>query len=212
MITPTWSDIICPKSANLLIGDRGAGKSSLAFYLLESISQYYCLLPIIVGFPRNMRYLLPERIIVEDKLEDATAWNDSIIFIDEGDIQIPLSNTKQKEFVVNLLSLPRQRHQILLLAFHFPRLVLSTYLPYFGGIIIKRPPWLRQYASKSKNDILGKMMDNAEGLFSKMDEREITKNSYVSSPQLRWEGMVTNPLPSFWSDELSDAWASGKNK
>jgi len=206
-ITPSWTDIVTPSSTNLIIGTMGSGKTGLSFHLLERLSQRFELFPIIVGYPRKMKHLMPPRYLILDTLEEAQEWTDSIIFVDEGDIQIPLENAKMRKHVVNLLSLPRQRNQILLLAFHFPRLVLSRYLPYFSSIIIKRPPFLLEFASKGKNDVLMKMMETAESHFRELPINDTQKHSYVVASQLRWQGMISNPLPSFWSNELSRAWA-----
>jgi hypothetical protein len=210
IITPTWSDIIKPASANLLIGNLRTGKTALAFQLLEQFSQEYHLMPIVVGYPRNMKHLIPERFVILDTVEEVKEWTDAIIFMDEGDIQLPLEETKMRKYVVNFLSLPGQRNQILLLAFHFPRLVLSRYLPYFSSIIIKRPPFLLEFASKSKNDVLIGMMQKAEDNFRALKPEDTTKNSYIIAPHMRWEGMLTNPLPSFWTPGLSKAWALGE--
>jgi hypothetical protein len=207
---PTWTDIIKPESSNLIVGDLRTGKTGLAYWMLEHFSQLYRLIPIVVGFPKNKRYLLPEKIIPIDTVAEVKEWNDAVIFMDEGDIQLPLEKYKVREHMIEFLSLPGQRNQILLIAFHFPRLVMSRYLPYFHSIILKRPPFLRQYASKSKNDILSKMMDDAESGFLKLDTQDIVKNSYVISSKLRWQGMIGNPLPSFWTPELSKAWALGE--
>ena len=208
--TVTWADVIKPSSANLLIGNIQTGKTALSFWLLEHFSQQYHLMPIVVGFPRSKRHLIPERILVLDTVEEVKDWTDAIIFMDEGDIQLPLEEAKMRKYVVNFLSLPGQRNQILILAFHFPRLVLSRYLPYFSSVIIKRPPFLLDFASKGKNDVLVGMMRKAEDSFMELAPEDVTRNSYVIAPHMRWQGMLTNPLPSFWSDELRRAWAAGQ--
>jgi len=33
------------------------------------------------------------------------------------------------------------------------------------------------------------------------------RNSYVVAPELRWQGMMQNPLATFWSDELRKGWS-----
>jgi hypothetical protein len=38
-------------------------------------------------------------------------------------------------------------------------------------------------------------------------EDEIKKHSYVVAPRIRWQGVLENPLPSFWSESLSKIWA-----
>jgi hypothetical protein len=117
---------------------------------------------------------------------------------------------KAREYVINFLSLPGHRDQILLLAFHFPRLIMGRYLPFFRSFIIKRPPYLLEFASKSRGDVLARMMAKAEERFAELLPEDVVKNSYVVAPELRWQGMMQNPLPTFWCDELRKGWGGVK--
>ncbi len=205
--TNRWLDIIKPNSSYLIIGDVGTGKSALAWYLMETFSQRYNLLPVTVGTPRNKQTLLPPNYIILDNPDDCTKIQDAIVFIDEADLQIPIEDTKARQYVTNFLSLPRHRRQIFLLAFHFPRLVLGRYLPFFSAFLLKRPPYLIEFASKSRNDTLAQMMYRAEERFSELMPEDIVKNTYVVAPRLRWQGMITNGVCSFWNQQLSEVWA-----
>jgi len=203
-----WDKIIQPASSYLIVGDVGTGKSALAFYLLETFSQRYSLTPVVVGFPENKRGLLPENFEVVDSPDKLTQIENTICFIDEADIQIPIEDAKARKYVINFLSLPRHRNQIFLLAFHFPRLVMGRYLPFFSGFLLKRPPYLLEFASKSKGDALNQMMERAEERFAELPSPEdIVKNTYVVAPRIRWQGMLQNPLCSFWTEGLSEIWA-----
>lgn len=213
-----WDRIIQPASSYLIVGDVGTGKSALAFWLLEGYSQKYQFQPAVVGFPREKKGLLPANFQVLS-IDDLTQSQNTIALIDEADLQLPIEDTKARKQVINFLSLPRHRHQIFLLSFHFPRLVMGRYLPFFRAFILKRPPYLIEFASKSKNDALSAMMSHAEERFAEFPEQsvevngetrwhpDILKNTYVVAPRIRWQGMITNPLPSFWTQELSEAWS-----
>jgi hypothetical protein len=110
--------------------------------------------------------------------------------------------------VVNFLSLPRHRKQIFLLAFHFPRLVMGRYLPFFAAFLLKRPPYLIEFAGKRQNDALTVMMRRAEERFAELpNEADVVRYTYVVAPRIRWQGMLENPLCSFWGQELSEVWA-----
>ncbi|GAH37617.1 unnamed protein product, partial [marine sediment metagenome] len=202
-----WDKVIQPNSSYLIVGDVGTGKSALAYYLLETFGQKYNLLPAVVGLPREKRDLLPANFIVLDDPSECTQEN-IIVFIDEADIQLSIEDTKAREQVVNFLSLPRHRHQIFLLAFHFPRLVMGRYLPFFSAFLIKRPPYLLEFASKSKGDALHRMMERAEERFAEFpSQQDVVKHTYVVAPRIRWQGILPNPLASFWSQGLSEIWA-----
>jgi hypothetical protein len=203
-----WDSVIQPNSSYLIVGDVGTGKSALAYYLLETYSQKYNLLPTVVGLPRDKQVLLPSNFAILDDPSECTKHENTIAFIDEADLQLPIEDTKARQYVVNFLSLPRHRKQIFLLAFHFPRLVLGRYLPFFAAFLLKRPPYLIEFAGKRQNDALTQMMERAEERFAELpSEADVVKHTYVVAPRIRWQGMLQNPLCSFWAQELSEVWS-----
>ena len=203
-----WDKVIQPNSSYLIVGDVGTGKSGLAYYLLETFSQKYNLSPAVVGLPKEKLALLPPNFEPLDEPRDCTKREKSIVFIDEADLQLPIEDTKARKYVINFLSLPRHRKQIFLLAFHFPRLVLGRYLPFFAAFLYKRPPYLLEFAGKRQNDALTQMMRKAEERFAELpSEDEVVKHTYVVAPRIRWQGMLENPLASFWTQDLSEVWS-----
>jgi len=203
-----WDEVIVPKASYLLTGDVGMGKSALAYFILERYSEKYGLTPAVVGLPQNKRTLLPDNFKFLDGIVEIASTENSIVFIDEADIQLPLDSNKDKEAVINFLSLPRQRKQIFILAYHFPRLVKGTYLPFFSGFLFKRPPYLLEFATKQASNEMKGMMTKAGERFDEMpSEDEVLKNSYVVAPKIRWQGLLQNDLPSFWSEDLSEIWS-----
>jgi len=203
-----WDEVIVPEASYLLTGDMGAGKSALAYFIIERYSKKYNLRPAVVGLPKNKKHLLPDNFKFLEDIKEIASTESAIVFIDEADIQLPLDSNKDKEAVINFLSLPRQRQQIFILAYHFPRLVKGTYLPFFGGFLFKRPPYLREFASKQGSGEMKGMMDKAGERFDEMaTEDEVKQNTYVVAPRIRWQGLLENELPSFWSTELSKIWS-----
>ncbi|GAH27230.1 unnamed protein product, partial [marine sediment metagenome] len=79
-----WDRVIQPNSSYLIVGDVGTGKSALAYYLLETYSQKYNLLPAVVGLPRDKQELLPENFIILDDPSECTKHENTITFIDEA--------------------------------------------------------------------------------------------------------------------------------
>jgi hypothetical protein len=201
-----WDEIILPESSCLLTGDVGTGKSALAYYLIERYSQKYNLTPAVVGIPGSKRDLLPEGYQFLDNISDIISLENAIVFIDEADIQLPLDSNKDKEWIINALSLPRQRNQIFILAYHFPRLVKGTYLPFFGAFLFKRPPYLIEFAAKKSSGELMQMMTRANERFEELPD-DTRKHTYVVAPKIRWQGMLENDLPGFWTTDLSKVWS-----
>lgn len=211
--TNQWDKVIQPNSSYLIVGDVGTGKSALAYYLLETFSQKYCLTPAVVGLPADKQELLPSDFLLLSEPSECAKHERTITFIDEADLQLPIEDAKARKYVVNFLSLPRHRKQIFLLAFHFPRLVLGRYLPFFSAFLLKRPPYLIEFAGKRQNDALTEMMRRAEERFTELaSEEDIVKHTYVVAPRIRWQGMVDNPLCSFWKEELSEVWSGTEVK
>jgi len=203
-----WDKVIQPKASYLITGDVGTGKSGLAYYILERYSKMYDLTPAVVGLPEAKRDLVPSNFEFLTDISEIPAMENAIVFIDEADIQLPLDSNKNKEAVINFLSLPRQRKQIFMLAYHFPRLVKGTYLPFFSAFLFKRPPYLLEFASKKSADELMQMMTKAGERFNEMtSDEEVEKHCYVVAPRIRWQGVLENPLPSFWSEDLSEIWS-----
>lgn len=213
-----WDNIIQPKSSYLLTGDVGTGKSALAYFIMETYGRKYELTPTVVGLPRSKRSLLPDSFNFLDDVSQIASREHAIVFIDEADIQLPLDSNKNKQEVVNFLSLPRQRKQIFILAYHFPRLVKGTYLPFFSAFMFKHPPYLIEFATKKGSEEVMEMMRKAKERFGELPAdtepappgeypKIIKKNTYVVAPRVRWQGMLENPLASFWTQELSEIWS-----
>jgi len=203
-----WDRVVQPKASYLITGDVGTGKSGLAYFILERYSEKYNLAPAVVGLPKEKRDLLPGNFKFLADISEIPSMENAIVFIDEADIQLPLDSNKDKEAVINFLSLPRQRKQVFILAYHFPRLVKGTYLPFFSAFLFKRPPYLLEFASKKSADELMQMMTKAGERFDEMtSEEEVEKHCYVVAPRIRWQGVLENPLPSFWSQDLSEIWS-----
>ena len=203
-----WDEVIQPKTSYLLTGDMGSGKSALAYYIIERYGEKYGLTPAVVGLPKSKRELLPDNFKFLTDISEIVSTENAIVFIDEADIQLPLDSNKDKEAIINFLSLPRQRKQIFILAYHFPRLVKGTYLPFFNGFLFKRPPYLLEFASKKGSDEVMGMLTKAGERFDEMpSEDEVVKNTYVVAPRIRWQGLLQNDVPSFWSEELSEIWS-----
>ena len=206
-----WDEVIQPKSAFLVTGDVGTGKSALCFYLMECFGKKYGLIPTIFGFPREQQNLLPDYFEIVDTMQQTLERRNIILLVDEADTQIPLHDQKQRDYVLTILNSRAKQNQIFLLSYHYPRLVLGTYLPSFDGFLFKRPPYLLEFASKESKEIMN-MMQKAEERFSELPSSDdIVKNTYVVAPRIRWQGMLANPLPLFWSQELREVMPKPKS-
>ena len=198
----TWQDIIVPGTVNLIIGQKGKGKSALAYYLLESIAAKHELLPLIVNFPREKQALLPDNYAVKD-LEEALVTENAMILVDEGTTQLP-AGARIEELVKACSSLSRQRNQIVLLIFHASRDVGSRILRGVDTVMIKMPS-RRQIEQGSKGSALKELLLEAR-IGIKQKEGDGRDWTYVDSEEPDYRGLLENPLPTFWTDDLSRVW------
>lgn len=201
-----WSNIIKPNSAYLILGRRGSGKTGLGHYLVERFSTEYSLLPAIIGLPPEKRSLLPQNYVCP--LSPADMPDGSVGLIDEGAMLMPArkSMSNLNTLMVSMLSLVRQRNQTVFFIYHYPRMVDVGILAYLDGVLIKEPSiWDVSYGQKG--ELLPKLTIKAAELFENMDDEKKKRSTFVSAPQAKFEGILENPLPSYWCDEISKAWA-----
>ncbi len=144
-----WDKVVQPKASYLITGDVGTGKSGLAYFILERYSEKYNLTPAVVGLPKEKRDLVPGNFEFLTDISEIPSMENAIVFIDEADIQLPLDSNKDKEAVINFLSLPRQRKQLFILAYHFP-LAISLAASIFLSPEILNPASLHCCLNSSK--------------------------------------------------------------
>lgn len=192
-----WTNLIYPHTANIILGKRGSGKSALAYYLVEEISQKCNLLPRIANYPQNKRYLLPPEF--DTITLDDLATPNTVILIDEGTTFLPAGGAKLEEMVKGCQALVRQRNQVILFVFHASSDVGSRILRGMDCIMVKKPS-SRQIQWGSKDEFCRELLVEArEKIHSK-------KQTLVECEEPEFRGVMNNRLPSFWSEELSEVW------
>jgi len=192
-----WTNLIYPHTANIILGKRGSGKSGLGYFLVEEISQKYNLLPRIANYPQNKRYLLPPEF--DTITLDDLATPNTVILIDEGTTFLPAGGAKLEEMVKGCQALVRQRNQVILFVFHASSDVGSRILRGMDCIMVKKPS-SRQIRWGSKDEFCRELLIEArEKIHSK-------KQTLVECEEPEFRGIMTNKLPSFWSEELSEVW------
>jgi len=196
-----WSQIIAPPKVVIIFGKKGGGKTGLGMYLLEKLGKDYNLLPVVVNFPRSKQELLPPTFAIKT-LGEIKGCDNSVILIDEGSTLIPAGQAKLEEMIKAFSALSRQREQVIILIFHATADVGSRILRGVDTLIFKEPS-LRQIQWGSKDEILRQLLLEAK---EKLANRG-AQYCYVDSDDPEFRDVLENPLPSFWSDKVSKAWA-----
>lgn len=202
-----WHRIIQPTTVNIVLGKKGTGKSALAYWLTEELSQEHHLTPIIINLPRERQSLLPSHYLVHE-MDDLPGLSDAVILIDEGTTMLPAGRGKIEDTVKGCVALSRQRNQIVLFVFHSSADVGSRILRGVDAILVKEPS-SRQIRYGAKDKHLRELLAEAKRAFKQLVENSEDTKAYtfVESEEPEFRGMLWNPLPHFWSDDLSKAWA-----
>ena len=207
-----WCQFIRPATVNIILGKKRKGKSALAYFLLESASKRYGLQPVVVNLPIEKRNLLPENYSIVT-LEEARHIGKSVTLIDEGTTMLPAGQAKLEEMVKGFQALSGQRNQLIILIFHASADVGSRILRGVDAILLKEPS-KRQIQHGSKDSWWHDLLLEARHKFKAIAKKggDVREYTYIDSEEPEFRGLLSNPLCSFWSEELSCAWAGTDDK
>ena len=209
--TVKWQEIIKPATVSVILGRKGYGKSALAYWLCDALSKQHSLLPIVINLPRERRGLLPQNFVIRG-LDDIPRLSDAVILIDEGTTMLPAGQKKLEEMVKGYVALSRQRNQIILFIFHASSDVGSRILRGIDVILIKEPSQ-RQIQHGAKDSWWHELLSEAKERFEVLADMGLNPKefTFVDAEEPEFRGMLKNPLPDFWCEELSKAWAGVNN-
>jgi hypothetical protein len=209
--TVKWHEIVKPESVAIILGRKGFGKSALAYWLCDDNAKRHNLLPVVINLPRERQPLLPDSFVIR-RLDDIPRLSDAAIIIDEGTTMLPAGEKKLEELVKAYVALSRQRNQLILFIFHSSSDVGSRILRGVDAILLKEPSQ-RQIQHGSKDNWWRELLVEAKERFEAL--QDMSKNpkefTYIDSEEPEFRGMLQNPLPDFWSEDLSKAWAGVNN-
>ena len=196
----TWSDIVPHPSVSLITGRRGSGKSTLAYHLLEEFSRQRDLVACVMGLPSEKQHLLPKGYVLAQ--EPSEFPERACILVDEGSLSFHArrSHSPLNVLMDNMVSLSRQREQTLIVISHFMRKLDINIVTELDALLMKEPSLLHNRMERAE---VKDMTREAFTAFRRLsgDRRSF---SYVISEG--FQGMMQNPPPSFWSEDLSKAW------
>ena len=200
-----WKEALPLPSVALVTGRRGAGKSAMSYWLLEYLSKEYGVPAHVIGIPKGKYHLLPPSIIPleMDDLDDLP--ENAIIFFDESALLFYSREWKEDSHALmdKLLSISRQKNQIIIMATHSSRKLDIALVADCDALLCKEQSMLTSRLDRKE---IRQLSEQAMEEFKRIPEKERKKFTYVYCHT--FEGsMLENPLPSFWSEELSRAFA-----
>lgn len=196
-----WLSIIKHPNVVLILGKRDSGKSALAYRIVEDMrwtADIYA-----VGLPYSANQYVSEWITIQPEIEDVPP--NSIIIVDETHLKYH-SGTGMKSNSIELtriLNLSRQRNQTIIFisqeSSHIDRKIFSA----IDVIVFKEPS---MFQAKFDRPELRDLSIQAENAFQSISGNK-KPWSFVFSQDQGCLGLIESPLPSFWSDKLSRAFA-----
>lgn len=191
----------------LIIGMRRFGKSALGFFMLEKFHKNQPSLKIfVVSLPKEKHRLLPSWIQTVENVEELP--ENCVALIDEGALKYHAHKWQKKETEVmdRMISFSGQRRQTFIFITHTMRKFAVTLLMDINVLLCKKPSLLH---SKLERSEFRKLIEVVDREFNKLPEGKVKKATYVISDD--YQGFIYNPLPSFWSERLSEAYAVNRN-
>ena len=186
----------------LITGKRRSGKSCLAYHILEKFSIEWKIPCFVVSLPKEKHQLLPSFIKPVDTVEELP--ESCIALVDEGSLKYHAHLWQQKETVVmdRMLSVSGQKKQTFIFISHTMRKFAVTLLLEIDLLLCKEPSLLH---SKLERSEVRKITEEVTREFKKLPKDDVKKSVYVISEE--FVGFIRNPKPSWWTEELSEAYA-----
>ena len=201
MISPKLLQLIPENGLILILGQRGAGKTCLAYGLLEALSARPCY---VYRFPR------PEILPPQIKETDINFPENSVVLIDEAYISFSArdSMNSKNRFMDFLNGLCRQKNLLIIYITQDSSRVDINIIRSVDILLIKR---LHKRQVEFERKELKRFLWKAKKEIDRLgDKKQIKSSVYVDCDMIgkTFEGIIrnSNTPPSFWTDDLSKAW------
>lgn len=198
----SWDRAIRPPCVAVILGFRRKGKSALAWWLLERLHNKRKLAACCIGLPKRHHRLVPKWI---KHYGDITKLpKDAVVLVDEAALRFAARRFTSDPNVMMqaLVALSGQKNQIILFVAHVSRLLdVETVMD--SDIIIYKMPSLA-HEKFERRETAEYTREARETLGKKGNPK---RWSYLVDSHEGRRGLLSNGLPSFWSETLSHAWA-----
>ena len=184
----------------MIFGQRGEGKSALAWKLAEDAHNKGGNV-IAYQTPKKTRQLLPKWVKCVDELKTLSNQNKTCIIVDEAALKAAARRHQSLENRLwgTLAAISRQNDHLLIFVAQHTRQVDINIVGDADIIIFKRPSLL--HVRFSRPEFRADVLAARNAILSK--GKHSNKWSVVRDFNEGRQGIISNGLPSFWSEELS---------
>ena len=204
--TISWRSM--PSTGVLIItGQRGEGKSALAWWLAEQLRSQYRKKIATLGIPDEAKQALPKRITHVDTGEQIVDMKPAIVVVDEASI---VANARSAMKTANLLWLKliavcrHKGHLLIFINQHNRQLDVQIMMD-ADFILMKRPTLLHLKFCRPE---FREELQQAYELFNDMTALGSKKKVYVVDFHTGNKKMLTASMPKWWNDKVSKSYSA----
>lgn len=198
----SWEQAVKPPCVVVILGFRRKGKSALAWWLLERLHQKKNLQACCLAMPQKSRRLLPRWVAHYDSINKLP--KNAVVVIDEAALKFAArrSSSDPNVMMQALVALSGQKNQVILFVAHVSRLLDIDSIMESDLVIFKMPSLA--HVKFERKEIAEYTKEARERLQVKSNPK---KWSWIVDFHDDRRGLLPNGLPSFWTQQLSEAWA-----
>ena len=199
-----WSDILPQTGVVAIFGKRGMGKTALAYYLAELGYNQSQRQAVVYGPPLAIQRVLPSYFAVRTELMHLQSERGKTVIVDEGSMALHARRSMSEDNLDfdRLMSLCRQRSQLLIVCTHHSTKLDIEVVREADVLAFKQPSVMHM---KMERRSIRDLVASARYAFNQLPEGKRKRWAYCWWEEEDKKGFVYNPLPSFWSNEISVA-------
>lgn len=202
----TW-DTMPNNGCLLIMGQRGEGKSSLAWMIAEKVAKKHRMKVATYGMPLQAQKVFPKRFKHFDTVRDVSMAKKHVIIIDEAATVVNARRAMSSDNTdfIQLIELARHKDSLIIFVHQHSRQVDIQIMMSADLVIFKRPSQLHVRASR------GEFRPEVRAAYERFDSMTKTtsqKHAMIVDFQTGKMKLVKSWMPSWWSTKVSKAFAN----
>lgn len=199
-----WIEILPEYGTMIVLGRKRHGKTGLAYHIGEERHDCLGKRMAVWGPGASVRPLLPDWIEIATSLEHLMTFKDRTLVIDEGSLASHARDWRSASAMEldQAISLSGQRRQLLIDCTHHSRKLDPLLLREADVLAFKIPT--KMHTKMERGEIRTWSLEARDRLLA-LAEGVRKAWTWALWDDFEEEGLVENPLPTFWRQEISEA-------